>query len=104
MLLPTNILLIKRNRPTNYVSVHLFCRLQLLLGVFEVHAKEAQAIYKKQKAEKEAEEKKRLEAKRRKEEQLKNQSASICEVTDEEADRLQKEINAQKYAQNDHPC
>lgn len=75
----------------------------MLLGIFEERAKEAQAIHKKQKAEKEAEEKRRLEAKRRKEEQLKNQSASLCEVTDEEAERLQKEIDAQKYALHNHP-
>lgn len=69
----------------------------MLLGIFQERAKEAQAIHKKQKAEKEAEEKKRLDAKRRKEEELlKKESASICEVTDEEAERLQSEIDAKK--------
>lgn len=69
----------------------------MLLGVFQKRAKEAQAEHEKQKAEKAAEEKKRLEAKRRKEEEhQKKESASICEVTDEEAERLQSEIDAKK--------
>lgn len=67
-----------------------------MLGIFEEKAKEALNEKKKQQAEKEAEEKKRLEAKRRKEEQLKKESAAIYEVTDEEAERLQKEIDAKK--------
>lgn len=69
----------------------------MLLGIFEEHAIQAKALHQKQQAEKEAEEKKRLEAKRRKEEQLKKEAASICEVTDEEAERLQKEIDAKKW-------
>lgn len=69
---------------------------QLLLGIFEEKAKQAQAKHKKEKAEREAEEKKRLEAKRRKEAQLKKESAAIYEVTDEEAQRLQSEIDAKK--------
>lgn len=69
-----------------------------MLGIFEEHANKALAEHKKQKAEKEAEEKRRQEAKRRKEEQLKKESSAIYEVTDEEAERLQKEIDAKKYA------
>lgn len=64
-----------------------------MLGIFEEQAKLAQETHKKQRAEKEAEEKKRLEAKRRKEEQ---QKSVIYEVTDDEAVRLQKEIDEQK--------
>lgn len=67
-----------------------------MLGIFEEKAKEAQAEHNRQKAEKENEEKKRLEAKRRKEEQLKKESAAIYEVTDEEAERLQREIDDKK--------
>lgn len=69
----------------------------MLLGIFEERAKQAQQERKKQLAEKEAEEKKRLEAKRRKEEQLKKESSSIYEITDEEATRMQQEINDKKY-------
>lgn len=50
----------------------------------------------KQIAAKEAEEKKRLEAKKRKEDQLKNESTAIYEVSDEEASKLQKEIDAER--------
>lgn len=67
-----------------------------MLGIFEEQAKLAQSAHEKQLAEKEAEKKKRLEAKRRKEEQLKNQSSAIYEVTDEEAKNLQKEIDDEK--------
>lgn len=67
-----------------------------MLGIFEEKAKVAQVEHKKQKAAKEAEEKRRLEAKNRKEDQLKNKSAAIYEVSDEEASTLQKEIDAEK--------
>lgn len=67
-----------------------------MLGIFEEKAKQAHTEHKKQKAEREAEEKKRKEAKQRKEEQLKKESAAIYEVTDEEANRLQAEIDAKK--------
>lgn len=67
-----------------------------MLGIFEEKAKVAIVEHKKQKAAKEAEEKKRLEAKIRKEEQLKNKSAAIYEVSDEEASKLQKEIDAER--------
>lgn len=70
--------------------------IQLLLGIFDEHAKKAQTEIQKQRAEKEAEEKRRLEAKRRKEEQQKKESSAIYEVTDEEAASLQKEIDEQK--------
>lgn len=71
-----------------------------MLGIFEEQAKLVQKEYKKQLAEKEAEEKKRLEAKRRKEEQLKKESSAIYEVTDEEAEHLQNEIDAEKWVEN----
>lgn len=70
--------------------------MQLLLGIFEEQAKNAQEAHRKQRAAREAEEKKRLEAKRRKEEQLKKESSAIYEVTDEEAAQLQKEIDESK--------
>lgn len=68
----------------------------MLLGIFEEQAKQAQETHRKQCVEREAEEKKRLEAKRRKEEQLKKESSALYEVTDEEATRIQKEIDQQK--------
>lgn len=39
----------------------------------------------------------RLEAKQRREEELKKKSSAIYEVTDEEAAKLQKEIDEEKY-------
>lgn len=70
-----------------------------MLGIFEERAKQAQQQHKKQLAEKEAEEKRRLEAKRRKEEQGKKESSAIYELTDEEANRMQREIDDEKYVQ-----
>ena len=68
-----------------------------MLGIFREEGNKAKKIHLKQKAEKEAEEKKRLEAKKRKEEEKrKAETASVVEVSNEEADRLQKEIDAQK--------
>lgn len=67
-----------------------------MLGIFEEKAKEAQVEHMKQKAIKEAEHKKRLEAKKRKEDQMKDESAAIYEVSDEEASKLQKEIDAER--------
>ncbi|XP_031631155.1 nuclear migration protein nudC [Contarinia nasturtii] len=68
----------------------------LLLGIFEEKAGKAQEEHRKKQAAKEEEEKKRLEAKRRKEELLKKETSAIYEVTDEEAARLQKEIDDTK--------
>lgn len=67
-----------------------------MLSIFEEKAKVAQVELMKQKVAKEAEDKKRLEAKKRKEDQLKNESAAIYEVSDEEASTLQKEIDAER--------
>lgn len=89
---------------TQYLFVLVYVVVQMLLGTFEEHATKAKALHQKQQAEKEAEEKKRLEAKRRKEEQLKKETASICEVTDEEADRLQKEIDAKRWVSQADWC
>lgn len=69
---------------------------QLLLGIFREEAAKARELHQKQKREREAEELRRQEAKRRKEEQLKKESAAIYEVTDEEAARLQSEIDSKK--------
>lgn len=67
-----------------------------MLGIFREEAKKAREVHEKQKREREAEETRRQEAKRRKEEQLKKESAAIYEVTDEEAARLQMEIDSKK--------
>lgn len=67
-----------------------------MLGIFEEKSNVAQVERMKQIAAKEAEEKRRLEAKKRKEDQLKNESTAIYEVSDEEASKLQKEIDAER--------
>lgn len=69
----------------------------LLLGIFNEEATKARELHVKEKKEKEAAEKKRLEAKRRKEEESKKESsASVYEVTEDEATELQKKIDDEK--------
>lgn len=68
---------------------------RMLIGKFDEHAKKARAIHNKKKAEKAAEEKRRVEAKARKEREA-SQSASVTEVTDEEAARIEAEIKGTK--------
>lgn len=77
---------------------------RILVGKFEEHAKTARELHNKEKAEREAEVKRRAEAKLKKEMEAKqaseqakkNESASITEVTDEEADKIQEEIKREK--------
>lgn len=76
---------------------------QLLLGIFRDEAAKAREVHDKQKREREAEEMRRQEAKRRKDEQTKKESAAIYEVTDEEAARLQREIDSKKAGAGDAP-
>lgn len=75
----------------------------MLLGIFRGEASKALEIHQKKKLEREAEELRRQEAKRRKEEQLKKESAAIYEVTDEEAARMQMEIDGKKESVSNAP-
>lgn len=71
---------------------------QLLLLVFREEASKAKEVAEKKRIEREATEKRRQEIlkKKREQEELENGDAAIREVTDEEADRLQKEIDEAK--------
>lgn len=77
--------------------VPLFLFVQMLREIF-VKADREHREQKKKLAEKEAGEvTKRMEAKQRREEELKKKSSAIYEVTEDEAVKLQKEIDAEKY-------
>lgn len=70
-----------------------------MLSVFRAEASKANEVAEKKRKEKEATEKRRQEQlkKKREQEELENGGdAAIREVTDEEADRLQKEIDEEK--------
>lgn len=71
---------------------------QLLLLVFREEASKAKEIAEKKRKDREATEKRRQEIlkKKREQEELENGDAAIREVTNEEADRLQKEIDEAK--------
>lgn len=64
---------------------------QMLRGIFDEKAKQAQQEHKTE------EKKKRLEAKQRREDEWKKRESAIYEVTDEEAATLQRETDEEKY-------
>lgn len=72
---------------------------QLLLLVFREEASKAKEVAEKKRKEREATVKRRQEIlkKKREQEELESGDAAIREVTDEEADRLQKEIDEAKW-------
>lgn len=67
--------------------------------VFREEAKKAKDVAEKKRKEREATEKRRQEIlkKKREQEERENGDAAIREVTDEEAERLQKEIDEAKW-------
>lgn len=70
---------------------------KLLLLVFREEAKKAKEIADKKRQEREETEKRRQEILKKKREQEELDDAPIREVTDEEAERIQKEIDEAKY-------
>lgn len=72
---------------------------QVLLNIFKKEGAQAIELAKQKRKEKEEAEKKRQEAllkKRKAEEEIAQQSASITELTEEEAAKLQNEIDGKK--------
>lgn len=74
----------------------------MLLDIFRVEGNKANAVAEEKKREREAAEKRRQEAilKKKKEEEsamkMKESGAAITELTDEEAEKLQKEIEKER--------
>lgn len=71
--------------------------LQLLVEAFRKVAVKAKDVEAKKQKERKAEEKRRQEVLRKKREQEQQSQADVTELTDEEAERMQKEIDARKY-------
>lgn len=69
---------------------------QLLVDAFRKVAVKARAVEAKRQAERDADEKRRQEVLRKKREQEEKLNADVTELTDEEAERLQKELDAKK--------
>ncbi|XP_053672239.1 nuclear migration protein nudC [Anopheles nili] len=78
---------------------------KLVLKIFRDEANKAQEVARKKRQEREAEEKRRQEVLRKKrEEEEQSKSASITELTDEEAEQLQKELDAKKQQESEPPA
>lgn len=70
---------------------------KLVLKIFRTEANKAQEVARKKRQQREEEERRRQEALRKKrEEEEQSKTASITELTDEEAEQLQKELDAKK--------
>lgn len=82
---------------------------KLVLKIFRKEAQIAQEVARKKREEKEAAERRRAEARRKKEAeeqervQLESQPATITELTDAEAEKLESEMKAEKIKENDTP-
>uniref|UniRef100_A0A182Y2T6 Nuclear migration protein nudC n=1 Tax=Anopheles stephensi TaxID=30069 RepID=A0A182Y2T6_ANOST len=71
---------------------------KLVLQIFRQEAAKAQEVARKKREEREAQERRRQEVlRKKKEEEEQSKSATITELTDEEAEQLQKELDAKKY-------
>ncbi|XP_035785197.1 nuclear migration protein nudC-like [Anopheles albimanus] len=78
---------------------------KLVLTVFRGEAKKAQEVADKKRKEKEAEEKRRQEVLRKKrEEEEQSKTATVTELTEEEAESLQKELDAKKSKVEESPA
>uniref|UniRef100_A0A2M4BTH3 Nuclear migration protein nudC n=1 Tax=Anopheles marajoara TaxID=58244 RepID=A0A2M4BTH3_9DIPT len=78
---------------------------KLVLTVFRGEAKKAQEVADKKRKEKEAEEKRRQEVLRKKrEEEEQSKTATVTELTEEEAESLQKELDAKKSKLEESPA
>ncbi|XP_050095900.1 nuclear migration protein nudC [Anopheles aquasalis] len=78
---------------------------KLVLTVFRGEAKKAQEVADKKRKEKEAEEKRRQEVLRKKrEEEEASKTATVTELTEEEAESLQKELDAKKSKVEESPA
>lgn len=70
---------------------------KLVLQIFRQEAAKAQEVARKKREQREAEERRRQEVLRKKrEEEEQSKSATITELTEEEAEQLQKELDAKK--------
>uniref|UniRef100_A0A182MNT3 Nuclear migration protein nudC n=1 Tax=Anopheles culicifacies TaxID=139723 RepID=A0A182MNT3_9DIPT len=75
---------------------------KLVLQIFRQEAAKAQEVARKKREEREAAERRRQEVlRKKKEEEEQSNSASITELTEEEADQLQKELDAKKQKESE---
>uniref|UniRef100_A0A182N8B1 Nuclear migration protein nudC n=1 Tax=Anopheles dirus TaxID=7168 RepID=A0A182N8B1_9DIPT len=78
---------------------------KLVLNIFRQEAEKAQEVSRKKRQEREAEERRRQEVlRKKKEEEQQSKSATITELTDEEAEQLQKELDAKKQKVSEPPA
>lgn len=78
---------------------------KLVLNIFRQEAEKAQEVSRKKRQEREAEERRRQEVlRKKKEEEEQSKSATITELTDEEAEQLQKELDAKKQKVSEPPA
>ncbi|XP_052894735.1 nuclear migration protein nudC [Anopheles moucheti] len=77
---------------------------KLVLQIFRREAANAQEVARKKREEREAAERRRQEVlRKKKEEEEQSNSASITELTEEEAEQLQKELDAKKQKESEPP-
>uniref|UniRef100_A0A182JU52 Nuclear migration protein nudC n=1 Tax=Anopheles christyi TaxID=43041 RepID=A0A182JU52_9DIPT len=77
---------------------------KLVLKIFRQEAVKAQEVARKKREQREAEERRRQEVlRKKKEEEEQSKSATITELTDEEAEQLQRELDAKKQKPSEPP-